>query len=511
MDTAGVERALGAIGTTFRLARLYPPMHPAVAEGMRQITAALPALAQLGTMEWKIGPTGLRWQGQQLVSRNAQVAELAGLLYARGVRAIQVSPGLTAEHVLALFGVARGTLPPDDASLGGDILLLGRGSHRLSADRGGPGLASAAIPPPGRGTLAGGTRLEGRALVRPASGEPGPSATPKLEQPPADTETRRAVAALSPAVAPEQQRAAVETLVELAPALVGQRDLVSVAEAITGLDRLLATTQDAAMLEAIDRAAAALTDQVIVQGMVTRLGEPRVPPGEREALVTAVGALAAVSVPMVINAFLATPLDLRAPYRAAIRRAGDRAMEPLQGRLADRNPEVAAAAAEFMGLAGSPQAVALLLPLLRHRSELVREAALVGLAEAGGREISRPAMPALKDESVVVRAAAARAIGVGGESASTTVLVRRLEQEGDEGVQAEILRAIGRLGARDALNVLARYAEPGGALRRRSASVRAAAIEGIARLGMPEARAVLELYSQDKEPAVRKAAELALR
>src|SRR3989441_3230175 len=102
-----------------------------------------------------------------------------------------------------------------------------------------------------------------------------------------------------------------------------------------------------------------------------------------------------------------------------MRRAGDRAMEPLQGRLADRNPEIAAVAAEFMGLTGGHQAVALLLPLLRHRSEFVREAALVGLAEAGGREISRPAMPSLKDESVLVRAAAARAIGVGGEAAST--------------------------------------------------------------------------------------------
>jgi HEAT repeat protein len=509
MDTAGVERALGAIGTTFRLARLYPPMHPAVAEGMRLITAALPTLAQLGTMEWKISASGLRWEGKQLVSRNAQVAELAGLLYARGVRTIQVSPGLTAEHVLALFGVARGTLPPDDASLGGVILLLGRGSHQLTADRGGPGPASAAIPPPGRGAPAGGTSLDGPAWVRPASREPGPSAPPKLERPPAEMEG--AVAALSAGMAPEQQRAAVETLIQLAPALVEQRDLARVAEAIAGLDRLLATTQDPAMLEAIDRAAAALTDQAMVQRMVTRLGEPRVPPGEREALVAAVGALAAVSVPLVIDAFLASPVDLRAPYRAAIRRAGDRALEPLQGRLADRKPEVAAVAAEFMGLAGSPQAVALLLPLLRHRSEVVREAALVGLAEAGGREISRPAMPALKDESVVVRAAAARAIGVGGEPASTTVLVRRLEQEADEGVQAEILRAIGRLGAREALNVLARYAEPGGALQRRTASVRAAAIEGIARLGLPEARAVLELYSRDKEPAVRKAAELALR
>src|SRR3989449_11154578 len=144
------------------------------------------------------------------------------------------------------------------------------------------------------------------------------------------------------------------------------------------LDRLLAMTQEPALLEAIDRVASALTDPAMLQRMVARLGEPRVPPDERESLVAAVGALAAVSVPLVIDAFLATPVDLRAPYRAAMRRAGDRAMEPLQGRLADRNPEIAAVAAEFMGLTGGPQAVALLWPQLRQRSVVVREAGVGG-------------------------------------------------------------------------------------------------------------------------------------
>src|SRR5207253_737497 len=136
------------------------------------------------------------------------------------------------------------------------------------------------------------------------------------------------------------------------------------------------------------------------------------------------------------------------------------------------------AAAEFVGLTGSPQAVTLLVPLLHHTSEFVREAALLGLAEAGGRETARPAMPALKDESVAVRSAAVRTIAAAGDAASSTVLIRRVEQEPDEGVQAELLRAIGRLGAKEALEVLARFAEPGGMMHRRSATVRAAAVDG---------------------------------
>src|SRR2546427_9197700 len=51
---------------------------------------------------------------------------------------------------------------------------------------------------------------------------------------------------------------------------------------------------------------------------------------------------------------------------------------------------------------------------------------------------------------------------------STLFRSRRLDQEPDEGVQAELLRAIGRLGAKEALEVLARHAEPGGRVNRRS-------------------------------------------
>jgi len=63
----------------------------------------------------------------------------------------------------------------------------------------------------------------------------------------------------------------------------------------------------------------------------------------------------------------------------------------------------------------------------------VREAALLGLAELGGREISRPAMPALKDESVLVRSAAARAVAAAGDVGATTVLVRAAGAGKDEG------------------------------------------------------------------------------
>jgi len=513
-DTTGVDRALGAIGTTFRLTRLYPPTHPAVQEALRQVGEAIPPLAAVGTVEWKVGATGLHWHGQQLLPRNSQIAELAGLLYARGVRTLTLNPGMTADHVLALFQVATGTAAPDAQTLGRITITLGRRSAaRLErtrpptpaegvpaiADPASGGVPAAAAPAPEtRAAAAADTLMSAKR----------PSAAFRPDALPPDVEAARAVAAVRAATAPDEQRAAVEKLAAVAPQLLGLREVAPSADAIAALDHLLPEARDPALLAAIDAAALALSDRALVERMVRRMGEAHVPAEERETLVTAVGALASLSMGLVVDAFLAAPLEQRAPFRAAVRKAADRALEVLQGRLADKDPEVVAAAAEFVGLTGSPQAVTLLVPLLRHESEFAREAALVGLAEAGGREIARPA---LKDESVAVRAAAARTIAAAGDPASSTVLIRRVEQEPDEGVQAELLRAIGRLGAKEALEVLARFAEPGGMMHRRSTTVRAAAVDGLRHIARPEARGLLELYSKDKEPAVRKAAEAALK
>src|SRR3989440_5206573 len=290
----------------------------------------------------------------------------------------------------------------------------------------------------------------------------------------------------------------------------GIRDLIVTGVQTCALPISLGKIQDPDIQEAIGEVAGTLADEAIVERMVTRLGEARVPPAERAHLVHAVGALGAVSAGLVVDAYLQAAPELREAYRAAMRAAGERAVEVLQSQVGSKVPEVVAAAAEFLGLSGSPQVAPLLIDLTRHGDERVREAALLGLAELGGREISRPAMPALKDESVLVRTAAARAIAAAGEVGATTVLVRRLEQEKDEGGLAALLNAIGQLGAPDALEVLARYAEPGGRPRR-TPFVRAAAIEGLARLDREEAKALAELQARDKEPTVKRAAEASLR
>src|SRR3989454_989564 len=310
-DTAGVDRALGAIGTTFRLTRLYPPSHPAVAEALRQIAAPRPTLAALGTVEWKVGVTGLHWQGQHLLPRNTQIAELAGLLYARGVRAVTLNPGMIPDQVLALFRVALGSIPPDDATLGRVTLSLGR--------RSAVPLERLRTPTPVHGVPAVPDATPPAAKAPPPVASVPEAAAKRSShvfQPdvlPPDVEAHRAIGVLKAAATPEEQRAAIETLNALAPGLLERRDVTTVAEAIATLDRLLPNATDAALVEAIDQVAVALSDRALVERMVQRLGEPRVPPEEREALVAAVGALAGLSLTLVLEAFVGTPLDRRGP------------------------------------------------------------------------------------------------------------------------------------------------------------------------------------------------------
>jgi hypothetical protein len=492
------------MGTAFRLIRLYPPTHPAAQEALRQLETLLPELAGFGTVEWKIGATGMHWHGQHLLARNSQLSEFASLLFGRGVRGIQMNPGVTADHILALFGVATGTTPPDDASLGRVTVLTGRrtiASARPPTPQLFPTLSDRLAPTAEPPRWQRNRSTEGRHS----------STVLRQDALPPDVECRRLVAALLTAEGAESLRGAAARLQELLPEVLELRDISLVAEIVAGVDHALPRIEDGEAVERLGAVGEAIAQPPIIDRLVSRLGEARIPPTERGFLVNAVGALAAISVAPMLRAYLTSPAELREPYRAAIRVAADRAAEPLEAALGDGDAKVVAAAAHLLGLTGSPEALPLLAGLLKHGEEVVRESALYAMAEIGGKEIARPGVMALRDDSAAVRAAAARVVGVGGDPTATGVLVRRLEHEEDEGVLAGILTAIGRLGADEALGVLAKYAEPGGFLKRRTPHLRAAAIEGVGHIHTTEARALLELYSHDKEPTVRRAAEAALQ
>jgi hypothetical protein len=266
-QTSGIEQVLGALGTTFRLTRLYPPSHPAVIEAMRHIADALAGVAGDGALEWKVGATGLHLQGQQLAPRNAQIAELAGLLFTRGVRGIELRAGVTPEHLLALTRVATGAAPPDDPSLGRITLQTSRRTTQRLAALNPPAAGAATAGGGGGGGAGAGTSAPVAPAGRSAAEQLAPRRSAPMFRPdvlPADVETRRALSTLRTAEAVPERLAAVQQIAKLAPDLLALRDVGVVAEIISGLDDALLTASDPGLIDGIEAAAAALSEPATV-------------------------------------------------------------------------------------------------------------------------------------------------------------------------------------------------------------------------------------------------------
>jgi len=491
---AAVEHAVGRIGAAFRLSRLYPATHPAVAEALTQLRAALTAVAPVLPVELRVLPHGAHWTGAPAPAAGhggGALADLGALLFTRGVRMVTLGPGATLEHVLVLFGVATGAAGLEDTGLGPIALSRAarRSTQRIAIDL-------AAEPEQPGGPEFPWQRTTTGVVFRP-------------EALPAEIAARRGIQAMRTARDAASRETAAATLAPVATELVTRRHAGLAAEAILALEA--AREAEAGQVgPGLARAAAAFADGGVAVLLIERLADPHVPPGERDLVARAVGLLADVAAGLVVDAYLAAPAEGREPFRAAIRSSGERAIAPLEPYLGDLRPEVVAAAAEFIGLIGGPRTADLLTPRVRHSDARVREAALLGLAHVGGRPLVRTAVPALRDANAAVRAAAARAVGAAGDLSAVAVLVRRSDDEDDEGALAEVLRAIGRLGGPGALEALTRFAQPGTVLRRRSPFVRSAAVTALAQVPGPEARALLEHYTHDREPAVRRAAQAAM-
>src|SRR5207245_2580130 len=186
-------------------------------------------------------------------------------------------------HVLALFQVATGTVPPDDGTLGRITLTLGRRTsarrERLRTPT--PASGAQAIPepsaepsPPTAVTTEQSTAAAANTLM---AGKRA-SAAFRPDVLPVDVEVKRAVTALGNAATTEEEAAAVDKLAALAPQLLGLHDVAIVADAIAALDRLLPAANDPKVVQAIDQAAVALSERGLVGAWCTGSGRRVCPP-----------------------------------------------------------------------------------------------------------------------------------------------------------------------------------------------------------------------------------------
>lgn len=482
MDPKQAEQTLTAIAKLFRLSRLYPETHPAVARATEELAAALPGLAARGVAEWKVRAQGFFLGQQQVLARNPALTELAQLLYSRGVRVVTVPPGVTTSQAEALIRVATGAAGADDPALRPIALVQGRR----------PSAASRTLPARGAG---------GRAAPFRPSRRAGREFRP--DELPPDIDARRWLDCFGPDGDAMARTAALARLEELADALAELGDLRLTAEVVGTLDRASTAEDPSVPPDRVQALSARLVDGGALAGLVGRVGEPGIAADERRSAVQAVAALSHRAARLVADLYVAGTPEARAAYLAVARTAGERAVPPLLAYLGDAERDGAAAAADLLGATGSPAALEGLLACARHESTVVRERAVGALAEIGGPEVGRYVAPLLRDPAPQVRRAAVRALVAAHETGAGPLLLARLEGEEDEEVTIELLAALGRLGGPAVAEAVAGYAEPGVLRTPYPAAVRVAAARALAALGTPEAQERLRELVDDGEPEVR--------
>jgi len=167
--------------------------------------------------------------------------------------------------------------------------------------------------------------------------------------------------------------------------------------------------------------------------------------------------------------------------------------------------------AELAGELALDEAVPALAQQLEHDDERVRKAVALALAKIGSSAAAEPLRRALRDKSPEVRLQAA--LGVSGRKSSALAmpLVVAMEEEEDEGVERELILALGRIGSTAAVQALIKFAQPGGRLfGRKPAGLRATAVEALRLAATPAAIGTLEGLTDDGDKQVRAAAQSAL-
>lgn len=167
-------------------------------------------------------------------------------------------------------------------------------------------------------------------------------------------------------------------------------------------------------------------------------------------------------------------------------------------------------AAELLGKIGAHDAEDALCGLLSHDDERVRASSTAALMQLGTPRARAAVIEALEDSAPTVRLYAAGALATGNPTQMALPLIRALERERDDEVQAACLVALGRLASSDAVERLVAYAQPSrGLFKRNAVSVRLAAIQALSHVASPVARATLKTLEEDSVEEISEAARSA--
>jgi hypothetical protein len=180
--------------------------------------------------------------------------------------------------------------------------------------------------------------------------------------------------------------------------------------------------------------------------------------------------------------------------------------------LGDARWFVARNAAELLGEMQAREAEPQMTELLRHSDDRVRRAATSALMRLGTTRAMNAIHEALKDGAPAMRMQAAAALVSRKDVKTAATLVRALDEEKDDEVQAAFLLALGKLATPDAVQRLIKAVEAErGLFKRKSTAFRVAAVQGLADARTPEALEALKGLVSDKDDDVAASARVAVQ
>jgi hypothetical protein len=301
---------------------------------------------------------------------------------------------------------------------------------------------------------------------------------------------------------PAQQPLLGESIAAAAARLAEARELDSVADLVEALSEAsLGASRDRKALDLATR----LTSTGVASHLVGRIGSSR-DEMERSRLVDICSGLGREMALALADALgEARDRFQRRAFMDAILAQGEQAREMAEGMVEDPRWYVVRNGVALLGELGGKRVVSNLTMTLANEDPRVRKETVMALAKVGGDDASMLLLGMLDDSDHEVRAKACWAVGVLRVERALKPLLKLLEKDPNEEVQAQSLQALGQIGDPGAVPAIEKKAVVR-IFSRPSKGVRMAAYRALASIGTPHARSLLLKATKDPDLDVRKLA-----
>ena len=543
-----VEELIRVIAKGLRAFQMYPPNNPMYQRSQEAIRDAfLPIWSSTPQLVFTVTENDLVWEEQVVYHQPNRAESLAWMLYKDGMRMLRFRPGVETEEIVGFLQVVtRARLLAGDAA--DDLLTLLWEQEFLFIDYqfaetvgdGGPVLEP---HPMGQGAATPEAAASHLEQVRADVAETH-LAFPEVEEfdstlyflEPGE------VRLLADQVALEYTRdvrnAAFDALLdtfELQPSPAIRAEVLDI------FDQLFPNLLNQGEFRAVARLLRefrAISQRVSVldpglrarlQSFQARLSEPEILAQLLQALEESAAAVEEADIGMVLGELHAEGLEtmltflptikrpeVRQILESSVDRLGALHTEALLALLARPESDALPGAVALCGRLALGPAVPSLERLLAHREASVRRAVIQALGAIGSPSSLAALERGLDDPDRGVRLAAVALVVERGHRSALRrlepVVQGRSSHELERAERRQFFEAYALLGGPSVLPQLSDLVEPRGLFRRKESSeVRTCAAYAIARLQVPEARAILERLQLDKDLPVRNAASRALR